>query len=312
MRIFVTGGTGFLGGHTINAAHRRGHQIVALRRPGSRPRVVLDVAPCWIDGTLESDLIEPLRGCEALLHLAAYGVSPQPCDWIEALRQNVYLPAAFIQQAVEVAEVRNIVVAGSCTEYGLASSRYEKIPTTAPLEPVEPYATSKAAFSLFLHAFSAAKMLSATLLRPFHIYGEAQYAGNFWPQLHHAALIGDDFPMSPGQQVRDFLPVEVAAELFVDAIENPTLPGRFLIENLGSGQAVTLAAFATCQWERLGAKGKLCLGALPYRANEMMRFVPELSPSMQDKVRKFTMDRSSLVQKALENQSQYGSCKRSV
>ncbi|MFQ3577400.1 MAG: NAD-dependent epimerase/dehydratase family protein [Verrucomicrobiia bacterium] len=281
----MTGATGFLGGHFLRAAMRRGHRIVALRRPGSTPRVPLESAPDWIEGDLDSDLTSSIKSCDAMVHLAAYGVSPQPCEWAEALRQNVHLPAALFESIVRTCGVENVVVAGSCTEYGLASTRYDEIPTSAPLEPVEPYATSKAAFSLFFRAFASAHAISGTLLRPFHIYGEGQYEGNFWPQLHRAARAGEDFRMSPGEQMRDFLEVKVAAELFVDAVENPAPPGEVRVENLGSGRPVTLAAFARQEWEKLRAPGQLLLGALPYRAKEMMRFIPKLSDAMKERVK---------------------------
>ena len=35
MKLFVTGGTGFIGSHFINYAHKAGHEVVALKRVNS-------------------------------------------------------------------------------------------------------------------------------------------------------------------------------------------------------------------------------------------------------------------------------------
>ena len=55
MKIFLTGGTGFIGSHFINAMHRDGHKVVALRRKGSKPRIKLDQEPKWIEGSLDNE-----------------------------------------------------------------------------------------------------------------------------------------------------------------------------------------------------------------------------------------------------------------
>ncbi len=71
MRIFVTGGTGFIGGRLITALAKRGHQVVALVRTYERarelPRGVRAVAG---DLTKPESYRTHLVGCEALIHAA--------------------------------------------------------------------------------------------------------------------------------------------------------------------------------------------------------------------------------------------------
>ena len=57
MKIFLTGGTGFIGSHLINEAHKRGYEIRALRRPGSKSRIKLDKQPYWIEGSLDGNYL---------------------------------------------------------------------------------------------------------------------------------------------------------------------------------------------------------------------------------------------------------------
>jgi nucleoside-diphosphate-sugar epimerase len=100
MRIFLTGGTGFIGSHLLQQALAAGHEVVALRRPHAKPRISLEQEPHWIDGDLADDWSEALTSCEAFIHLAAYGVAEGVNDWegcfqtnvIDSLRKNLFTP----------------------------------------------------------------------------------------------------------------------------------------------------------------------------------------------------------------------------
>ena len=97
-------------------------------------------------------------------------------------------------------------------------------------------------------------------------------------------LAGEDFPMSAGIQIRNFIHVEDVATVFVDALSrNDLQPGQPVAENLGSKNTLSVREFAEAEWKRLGATGKLLPGAIPMRPGEVMRFVPELKgrPAIQ-------------------------------
>lgn len=281
MRIFVTGGTGFLGSHFIREALARHHQVSALCRVGSRPRIKLKYEPIWINGGLDSDLRDALAGADCLIHLAAAGVSPQKINWADAIRWNVAGLDRLLDSAM-AAGVRRIFVGGTGQEYGRAGDRFERIPSWAPLEPTGAYATSKAAASILAGAKAREYGLELAVLRPFHCFGEGQYEGNFWPALKHAALAGADFSMSPGEQVFDFCSAESVASQFMDAIESlPLTPGTPIVKNIGSGQAMRLVEFAQMWWRIFAAKGRLNIGGLPYRPAEIMRLIPDLGAGCQ-------------------------------
>lgn len=275
MRIFVTGGTGFIGSYFIRHALLAGHEIVPLRLPGTVPVIPLSDDLEWLEATLDHVPVDALRGCEALVHFAAQGVSPQPTDWNLAFEINVRQSLVLMAAAAE-AGVSHLIACGSCFEYGLCGERYEFIPPDAPLEPIGPYAASKAAFSVALGAMARSSTCGFTMLRPFHLYGDGQHPSNFWPSLRAAALSGSDFLMTAGEQVRDFLPVEAVADAFLAALEVHPEPGAMEVRNLGSGNPITLREFATRWWQHWGAAGILKPGALPYRADEVMRFVPAI------------------------------------
>ncbi len=278
MTLFVTGGTGFIGSHFLKAALAAGHRLRTLRRSeNSRPRIPLEAEPEWLTKEMPDVTVEDLRGANALVHLAAAGVSPQEANAATLHRVNVTESAELWQQAVK-AGARRFVICGSCFEYGKSAERYEFIPTNAPLEPTTPYGASKAAASTAALTLAQEKKLELIVLRPFHVFGEGQHEANFWPSLKAAALSGKDFPMTPGEQWRDFIPVEQIATAFVRAVTRTDIqPGKPLIENLGAGAPQTLKSFAGHWWKHWNARGKLLVGALPYRSGEVMRYVPALA-----------------------------------
>jgi nucleoside-diphosphate-sugar epimerase len=68
MRLAVTGGTGFVGGHLIDAAIAAGHRIAALTRREQQPREGVD----WIGGDLDDRgaLHRLVEDADAIIHLA--------------------------------------------------------------------------------------------------------------------------------------------------------------------------------------------------------------------------------------------------
>jgi nucleoside-diphosphate-sugar epimerase len=255
-----------------------GNQVRALRRSNrSSPRIPVDREPEWITKGMAEVTTGDLRGMDTLVHLAAAGVSPQQADWATLFRTNVTESLELWLKAAE-AGVPRLVVCGSCFEYGRSAERYAFIPADAPLEPTGAYAASKAAATIAALALAVETRIELVVLRPFHVFGEGQYESNFWPSLKEAAVSGKDYLMTAGEQVRDFTPVAEVARAFMQAAQQPGLqPGAPRIENVGTGRPQTLRAYAEYWWKQWDARGRLLVGALPYRTGEIMRYVPEVT-----------------------------------
>jgi nucleoside-diphosphate-sugar epimerase len=277
MRIFVTGASGFIGSHFVNHALRSGHEVVAHRRsPDSTPRISLTAEPEWISKSLENIAEADLDGVDCLIHLAAAGISPRTAPWDELLKANVASPARLLQVALR-AGVRRWIVTGTFAEYGASGRRYQSIPVDATLEPTFPYAASKAAGYLVFRTMAIENAAQLTYLRLFSVFGEGQHETNLWPMLRKAARAGENLPLTPGGQIRDFISVEqVADELLQSVVNRSVKPGVPLVKNVGSGRPQTVREFAETWWRRWEAPGRLEFGALPYRDGEVMRYVPEL------------------------------------
>ena len=273
MNIVLTGGTGFIGSHFLKQALAAGHSVRAIRRsPSSKPRIPIAKQPAWLDAQLDEVTVEELQGCEVLVHLAAHSVKYPYDSLANCLLWNVMAVLALFEQA-RLAGIRRFVVAGSCFEYGRSGERYAAIPTDAPLEPTNSYAASKAAASIALCQWAEEHHLSLEILRVFHVYGEGEAETCFWPSLRRAALAGEDFPMTYGEQIRDFMPVEAVARTFLGRVSQPDSPAEAQVFNLSSGNPGSIRLFAERWWKHWDAKGKLLLGNLPYRNGEVMCYV---------------------------------------
>jgi len=277
MKLFVTGGTGFIGSHFINYAHKAGHEVVALKRANSIPRVKLDKEPTWIEGQLDDEFSDQIDGCDILIHLAAHSPTP-PYDSLETcLYWNLNASLKLLNQARH-AGISNFLVAGSCFEYGKSGERYEYIPVDAPLEPTMTYPISKAAASVAFSGWAIDKNVNLQILRIFQVFGEGEPHSRLWPSLKKSAMSGSDFPMTRGEQVRDFIYVKDVAKSFVSALEfENILPGNPIIQNIGTGHPQTVLEFSEYWWNKWKAKGDLLVGCKQYRNNEVMRFVPDVS-----------------------------------
>lgn len=90
MKVFITGGTGFIGQRVIEKLVGRGHQVAALTRSqaGAAKLEALGAVPAWGDITERESLRAGMAGCEAVFHLAAwYKLGSR--DWEQAERLNV-------------------------------------------------------------------------------------------------------------------------------------------------------------------------------------------------------------------------------
>jgi nucleoside-diphosphate-sugar epimerase len=221
--------------------------------------------------------LEPdhFSGIDALVHFAAHSANA-PYDSLDrCLHWNVTVPLRMAAKAWE-GGVRRFIVAGSCFEYGRSGERFEYIPVSAPLEPTQSYPISKAAASVAWSGFCRERCVSVSILRIFQVFGEGESGGRLWPTLRKNALAGNDHLMTAGEQVRDFIEVEEVARQFLTATVAAVEPGVPYIKNIGTGCPQTVRGFSEHWWRKWKAPGRLKFGALPYRHNEVMRYIPEI------------------------------------
>ncbi|WP_218079300.1 hopanoid-associated sugar epimerase [Anthocerotibacter panamensis] len=73
MRVFVTGGSGFVGGNLVRLLVEEGYQVRALVRSSSPITRLKDLPVEWVKGDLtDPDLASKMQGCQAVFHVAAH------------------------------------------------------------------------------------------------------------------------------------------------------------------------------------------------------------------------------------------------
>lgn len=279
MKLFLTGGTGFIGSHVLKQLLASDIEVIAHRRKESSfPNIPIDYSVIWLTKPVSE--LRPLdfQDVDVLLHLASHSVQ-YPFDSLENnILFNAVEPLGMFEKAYQ-AGVTKYVVAGSCFEYGLSGERYEYIPTEAPLEPTNDYATSKAMSYLAFRQFALNKGVSLSYQRIFHAFGEGQPENRLWPSIKKAALEGKDLELTAGEQIRDFVPVELVANKLIESCQDLMKgnPQQITVKNIGSGSERTIKSFVLFWWKYWNGTGRLKFGNLSYRKNEIMRYVPELN-----------------------------------
>lgn len=275
-KILITGASGFIASYVARACADRDCEIILQSRACQvSDDLAKNQAVSLLNCSFFSLKPESLKDVDCIIHLASAGVSPRKSKWNELEEINIKGTMVMCQLAQKLKA--RLVVAGSYAEYGKSGLRYTEIPVDAPLEPTFPYAVSKAAASQLAFGFARSEGLPVAYLRIFNAFGYGQHASNLWPSLIQAAQSGQDFEMTEGLQVRDFIPVEDVANQFVyAALDLEMHEGSPFVANVGSGKPVSVREFSEFWWERFTAKGRLKIGSVPYRDNEVMRYVPSL------------------------------------
>lgn len=170
MKIFLTGGSGFVGGAVAKALVGR-HAIVALSRSEKSDAALKASGATPVRGDLETVSADMLKGCAAVIHSAAFVEEWGPFSAYEDV--NVTGTERLLK-AAEEAGVRRFVHVG--TEAALFHGRHMRnIDETYPLAPSSPfpYAATKArAEAAVVAADDSANGFETIVVRPRLVWGE--------------------------------------------------------------------------------------------------------------------------------------------
>lgn len=261
MKVALTGATGFIGRHVLAELRRRDIATLAIgRRPAGEGAAFLPL-----------DLREPdagsfkRLGCpDVLIHLA-WGGLPNYRS-LHHFEDELPLHYRFLAGLVR-GGLKHLVVAGTCYEYGMVDGRLAEEREPAPANP---YAYAKDALRRQLDYLRASHPFALTWARLFYVFGEGQAAGSLYSQLCQAVARGDrEFPMSGGEQLRDYLPVEEMARHLVDLA---LARGDFGVVNVCSGQPISVRRLVEGWIARFGWDIEPVFGRLPYPDYEPLAF----------------------------------------
>ncbi|GAB3959847.1 NAD-dependent epimerase/dehydratase family protein [Actinoallomurus acanthiterrae] len=298
MRVLVTGSSGFIGSHIVDALHARGDDVRALDlRSGEDVR--------------DADTVErALAGVDAVCHQAAkVGLGVDVSDLPAYASANVVGTAVLLAEMAR-AEVGRLVLASSMVVYGegaydcpdhgrvrprpraaadLAAGRFEPhcptcaapltpgtVDEDAPMDPRNAYADTKLAQEHLAASWARATGGSVVALRYHNVYGprmprDTPYAGVaaiFRSSLEHGErpLVFED-----GGQRRDFVHVRDVAHANVLALESEPDSGELRAYNLASGEPHTVGEMATALAKAYGGPDPVVTG--DYRLGDVRHIV---------------------------------------
>lgn len=271
-RVLVTGASGFIGAHLTRALVGYGAQVAVLLRPTASLHKLLPLLEHI--QVLRADLCDPqslLRAVAEIrpryaFHMAAFtNVSRDRSNDELALAVNLTGTVRLLNALADV-NVTRIVNSGSCEEYG---DMPPPITEVAAPRPVSPYSVSKAAATMWCEMAYRTRGVPVVTMRPFLSYGPEQEAVRLIPQAILAALQDREFPMTLGEQTREFTYVDDIVDGYLRAALVPGIDGE--IFNLSSGEETSVRAAVDLIFRLAGSRGRPLFGALPYRSAELWR-----------------------------------------
>jgi UDP-glucose 4-epimerase len=266
LKVLVTGGTGYIGSHTVVELLAAGHEVVILDNLCNSKASVLDRVetisgrrPEFIQGDVRSreTLMSALPGCEAVIHFAGLkAVGESVAKPIEYYDNNV-AGSVTLFEAMRDSGVKTLVFSSSATVYGDPHA----VPITEdfPLSATNPYGRSKLMIEDMLRDVAKADdSWRIALLRYFNPVG-AHASGtldedpnglpnNLMPfvsqvavgKLAQLSVFGNDYPTPDGTGVRDYIHVVDLALGHLAALRTLATQPGLLTVNLGTGRGYSV------------------------------------------------------------------------
>jgi len=261
MRVLVTGADGFIGSHLTESLVRQGFCVRAFVLYNSfNSWGWLDRCGADVKGNFEvfaGDVRDPngvreaMKGCDAVLHLAALIAIPysyySPYTYVDT---NVNGTLNVVQAARDLG-VKRVVQTSTSEVYGTA--RFVPITEDHPLQGQSPYSASKIGADQIAMSFHASFGTPVVLLRPFNTYGPRQSARAVIPTIMAQIASGHrTIQLGALRPTRDFSFIDDTVEGFVAALSAERAVGEII--NLGSNFEISVADTAHAIAEAMGTR----------------------------------------------------------
>jgi dTDP-glucose 4,6-dehydratase len=251
MKIFVTGGAGFIGSNFINhvLGLSQGYSLVnydKLTYAGNLANLE-SVAHHPQYAFIKGDICDPagveaaMDGCQTVVHFAAES----------HVDRSIYEPAPVIQtnvtgtfvllQIARQLKIKKFVHVSTDEVYGdMMPGAFAD--ENAPLQPSSPYSASKAGSDLIVRSYVRTFDFPAVITRASNNYGPFQFPEKFLPLMITNALDGKPLPIyGDGKQERDWLHVKDHCRGILAVLERGRIGEVYNIGGLDVLENLTMA-----------------------------------------------------------------------
>jgi UDP-glucose 4-epimerase len=290
MRVFITGGAGFIGSHLADACIARGDEVTILDNmsTGSRTNIAhLEGKVTVHDGDIrDKDLVEKLvSDSDLVLHMAAaLGVKNIMDHTIESIDRNFTGSEVVLNAATNFD--KRIIIASTSEIYGKNPNQplHEESDRVvgAPQKIRWTYADAKALEEAVAHTLHKTQGLKVTIVRFFNTVGPRQTGqyGMVVPRFIQSALKNEDITIyDDGSQSRVFCHVNDAVRAVVTLSETDSTIGDYF--NVGGVGEITIKELATKVIELTNSTSSIRYipysEAYPAGFEDMQRRVPNIS-----------------------------------
>ncbi len=272
MKILVTGGTGYIGSHTVVELQAKGYDVVIADNLSNSFENVVDQIesisgkrPIFeqidlIDQAKAADFFQRHSDIEAVIHFAAYkAVGESVEDPLKYYRNNLF-SLVNILQGMKDNDIKYIVFSSSCTVYG----QPEVLPVKEDAlvqKAMSPYGNTKQISEEVITDLQAVSNINGILLRYFNPIGAHESAligelplgvpNNLMPFITQTAIgireelkvFGEDYNTPDGTAIRDYIHVVDLAQAHVVAVDRLTAHKNkkpLEIFNLGTGNGYSV------------------------------------------------------------------------
>jgi len=259
MKVLITGADGFIGSHLTEALVRAGHDVRAFALYNSFGSWGwLDHCAADVKGKFEvfaGDIRDPhgvkeaMKGCDAVLHLAALIAIPYSYHSPDTYVDTNVKGTLNVLQAARDLGVAKVVHTSTSEVYGTA--RFVPITEEHPLQGQSPYSATKIAADQLAFSFYASFGLPVTTIRPFNTYGPRQSARAVIPTIITQIANGKrEIKLGAVSPTRDFNYVADTVAGFMAALTSANGAGEVI--NLGSNFEISVGDTAHAIAEAMG------------------------------------------------------------
>lgn len=257
MRVLVTGGSGYVGSHTVRELVDAGHEPLIYDNLSTGHRSLCDGFELVEGDIADTDKVSRcLTRVDAVMHFAASAYVGESVTYPRKYFHNNVESALKLLDAVLASRVRLFIFSSTCATYGIP--RRLPIAESDPKEPINPYGATKLFLEQVLSAYSVSHGLRYVALRYFNAAG-AHASGRIGeihdPETHLIPLalkavlgtapplkvFGKNFNTPDGTCIRDFIHVSDLGAAHVRALEYAAAGGPSLSLNLGTGKGTSVA-----------------------------------------------------------------------